>query len=79
MPTSADLDRGPRERGRGKGRITAERSRLLNLFSCEAAHGGRLPGEREIAVFQYDPPRKPGGITITGDRHHSTLTLRNVN
>jgi hypothetical protein len=33
----------------------------------------------KIMLFQYHSPRKPGGITITGDRHHIPLTLRNVN
>jgi len=35
--------------------------------------------ERDTALFQSDPPLKPGGITATGDHHHIPLTLRNVN
>jgi hypothetical protein len=35
--------------------------------------------ENETSRFFNMPPRKPGGITITGDRHHIPLTLRNVN
>jgi hypothetical protein len=51
----------------------------LNLFSCEAAQGERLPGERDTALYQSDALRKLGEITASGDCHHIPLMLRNVN